>query len=360
MDILGNEKKYKLLEKYFTSFPTNTGEIEPLEKFRKKLENYLRNESDDQIRDVLRLVNLYIEEKLYWDFEEAVKIMRPTIIRLLNLENWDLYDIRILQTAITYGKTFEECQKLITTALIALEKYNNHPLYFKIKLALHMNILVRLIKAQFLEVDPIEMPMDSKKLKEAFDQHVKMALALCKDKELKTYRIIILIREALFHRNYEEVDKNLNALKETGEKDVYNAMKEAVNYYNTYAGTDISKKQVDTMIGANLRKLRLSLNQKPEDFAEIMNISTSSVLLIERGERTLTSYGIVMLTRTLDINPNDLFTGIADEEVLDSKSAMVEIIKARAQKLSDTSIVHINNTIDLLIQLEKELKLPKK
>jgi len=354
-----NERKYKLLEKYFSNHITNAGDIESLEKFQKKLENHLRNERDDQVRDVLKLVRLQIEEKLFSDFEEAVRIMKPTIERLKNLESWDFYDIRISQTAVAYCETFKECQKLSTLAIIALEKYNDHPLYFKIKLALHMNILVRLIKAQFLEIDPSEMPADSKKLKEIFDQHVKSALALSQSEELIVYRLVVLIREGLFYKNYAEVDKRLEELKDTN-KDLYQSLKESVNYYNTYAGTAISKRQVDTMVGANLRKLRLSVNQKPEDFAEVMDMSPSMVLLIERGERTLSAYALTMITRTFDINPNELFTGITNEKVLDGRKAMLEKLRVKIEKLSDTSIECLYNTADTLKQLEKEFKVVQK
>jgi transcriptional regulator with XRE-family HTH domain/ribosome-associated toxin RatA of RatAB toxin-antitoxin module len=357
-------KKYELIEKLLATLRENVTDIKAYEQLEKNCESQLKIEKDDQLRDALRITRLQILKKSFGNrnnFKERIEITMPTINRLRNLEaqKWDLYDIRILQCCVAYCETFQKCHKLVIKGLGILEKYNDHELYPKIKVSLHMNILMRLTKTKIFEIDPIEFQEDSKELNELFDHHANIALALCKSYELKAYEQIVLIRKGLFYKDYKEVDENLEILRKSDNKNLYNMMKAGLNKYNYYNGTSISPKQIRIMMGVNLNKWRTSKGLTAEDIAMVIggNTETSYVYAIERGDKGLSQYAIIMLCRTYNIDSTIFFEGMEEIEIQhDNRKTMIDKINAIISRLSDTSLEFLYQTAESHIKLEKVFK----
>ena len=202
--------KHQLLDEFF-KLGGNYKNFDKIEILENKLNNYLKNidKNDKQISDALRRLNVYkLETTELSLFKTSCEEIYPTIERLLNLDvpKWDFYDIRFSQSAISWTKTFEIGLNLAKKALSALRGYKEHELYFMIELAISSNIMNRLLRADFIEIDHYEEGDLHEKVKASFGEHFDFVLAICRSKgdELRKYELMALIRKGLLDRDSQE------------------------------------------------------------------------------------------------------------------------------------------------------------
>ena len=115
-------------------------------------------------------------ERNFDNFDQSLKLEQiyqigvPIVERLMyiSVKEWTKYDLAIAKVALAFTKTFEECDKL---AKIAFSTSKNLQISDKItyKLDFYMQILNRMVKADFFEIDLIGEEDRSKKLKVIFE-----------------------------------------------------------------------------------------------------------------------------------------------------------------------------------------------
>jgi len=66
------------------------------------------------------------------------------------------------------------------------------------------------------------------------------------------------------------------------------------------------KLQLDNIVGKNIRRVRTSRNMTRDDLAALMNLTSSHMGLIERGERGATATTMLMLTKVLEVSADTL------------------------------------------------------
>ena len=74
----------------------------------------------------------------------------------------------------------------------------------------------------------------------------------------------------------------------------------------------LTKNEIRTLMGENLRKLRMERGLSLEELAKLLGISPAFLGLVERGRRGLTAYNIFKLTTVFDISAEAFLTGIDD------------------------------------------------
>jgi len=350
-------KEEELLEEFF-ALGGNYKNIDKANVLSQKIDKYLSEsrKNDVQLLDIKRLLEVASEELNFHDFEEACKIIIPTIKRLVNTDVYklNLSDIRISQVALTWTRTFEEAHQLAKNALTTLDKYINQEAYIKIKFSIHFNILVRLLKADFMEVDPGKELDRSFKLKDIFEEHLNPALAICEaqGKDYEKYKIVLLIRAALFEREYKIVDAQLEELKKMGEKELYKAMKNSILPYSTYAGSSITEKQLRAMCGANLREFRERAGKTAEEIGKLLGYGEAHITAVERGERGLSLHQLYKIAQTYEISLDTLCHGIIENKI----SSKIEIAREKLKIESKGLDEHELETLSLMAARMKAQK----
>ena len=194
--------KHDLLNEFFTL--KGNYEIKKVDDIYKKLSRYIEEVEDDpQVKDIICIIHM-------WSCESSImgsnkhrstiyEIITLLIDRLADKNTWDLYDTGTLAHMLAYAKTYKQTLKLAKRALLELEDFvDDYSKYcVVIKLVVHINVLLRLLRAKFAEVkDAHEMD----KLKEMFVFHYEAALELCSS-DKKSFAIsleIITMRLKIF------------------------------------------------------------------------------------------------------------------------------------------------------------------
>ena len=90
----------------------------------------------------------------------------------------------------------------------------------------------------------------------------------------------------------------------------------------------MTKKQVDALLGQNIRKARTACGLSTEELSELIGCTPGSVGLMERGKRGATTLTLAKLSEIFGHPPGDFFKNNQEEEPIN------ETQKARKRLLS--------------------------
>ena len=126
----------------------------------------------------------------------------------------------------------------------------------------------------------------------------------------------------------------------------------------TRVGTRDDKERLDTVIGANIQNERLQRNFSREEFAAILDLTTSHLSLIERGERGATIVTLERVVKACDVTIDSLFV---DNRKVRSKSKTPQTQKANLYKTIKTLLLTLNeNELEFFIHMLKGIPLMRK
>jgi transcriptional regulator with XRE-family HTH domain len=329
-------KKDELLEEFF-ALGGNYKNFEKAKDLENRINNYLEEFPDDiHILDVSRLFKVYVTEFEAEDFEGACRLASPVVKRLSNLAiyRWELYDIRIVTIVLTWTKDFEEAIILWKKTLSALKKYIEHELYFKIEVVININLIERLLKADYYEINPnVEMER-SNNIEKTFEECSDNNLALCeaKKEEFKVYKIITLIRIALFKRDFKGANKQLKRLKDL-DKDLHKVMKGSITLYSANVEFINSSNQLSIICGMNMRISRENRGLTIADIAELLNYSDSHVNAMERGENAISLFSLYELAKSYGLTIDDFCYGVIKDKKIDKEKRAFEKLRIMSSGL---------------------------
>lgn len=317
-------------------------------------------DSDLQLLEILRLSKSFSESFEFNDFEEACKISSTTIERLKykDTKNFDLYDIRIAMYLVSLTDTFEEAIALSIKSLTALKKYVEYELVYMIELWTNINLLLRLLRADYYEINAKEELERSKKLEEVFLERTEIILAICQSRngELKSHELITLIRLAIFKRDFKLVDKHLKSLKDIGDKELYKVMKLSTIVYSINATTSITQQQFDSIVGSNLKKIKVLFKLTTADIAELLGYVESHITAIERGERSLSFHQAYNIAEKLELTVNDLCYNDLKIEKNKKENLELEKLKFLSSELDKDEIETLCIIAQRMIKQKRKLQ----
>jgi len=120
------------------------------------------------------------------------------------------------------------------------------------------------------------------------------------------------------------------------------------------------KTNLDEVIGRNIRNERQSRNLSREELAEMLELTTSHMGLIERGERGATAITLAKLTRVLHLPIDAFFMTPAKqslrEERSTSRAANEKKITSLLTNLSDVELAFIVHVIQGVAKLSSALR----
>jgi len=340
--------KYELLNRVLV-IAGNHQEKE-MDAIENELTNYRKNDRDDpQINDAFLMLKIAREESKSNDFEECCVIAAPILNRLSRMEDWDFYDIRILAGVIDYAGTFEQVITLIDEALRRLDDYHAEDCYSKVKLALYMNAMLRMLRAKYFEMDYLN---PSKELENAFAHYVSEATSLSDANGSPVNKAVTNIRKGVFYRDIKLVDDGFEALKQTGAEEVYRMLQAAIAEFNYFTELTISKRQFNVIVGGNLKKERLAHDMKQEELAKILGVTIPAIGLMERGERSITSRNLGKFAYIFEVSIDTFYQGIGGSNAAGKHRSKYQKLVALAKGLEDYEL-------DYVIAMIKNLPQPQ-
>jgi transcriptional regulator with XRE-family HTH domain len=331
--------------------------LNKIDKYLEKLE-----EKDRQLSYVKILLKVYEEEFNFHDFGEACRLASPVVQSLLHItiSEWDFYDLRFGQVALTWTKSFEEGEELLKRILVMLNKYiDNEPKpTYKIRLFSHMNMITRLLKADFMEIDAGRELNRSVNLERVFKDSFDSAFAICecKGEELKKYKFVLLIRNSLFDRDYESVDLYLSELKKIVDKEFYKAMVDSIMPYMPYAGFFITEKQLKIMVGSKLREFRERAGLTAEDIGKVLGYKIAHITAIERGERGLSLYQIHKIAHRYGVTIDMFCNDTKENKIISKIEVAFEKLKMKATGLNEHELETLSIMADRMKVQQRVIK----
>jgi len=341
---MSNQKSMhiSLLEE-FISFQDTTDKVKTL-KLRRKVQKFVKSSDADntQLIDVIRVLDLWVEEHEYNDFIHSFRIASPVAERISNLSNLDFFDIAISAHVVGYCKDYKATHVFAQKILSEVEKYQSHDRYQGVKLVLGLNVLHRLLRVKYFELINTHAVIEQDELNAIFTKYVNQVLELCgQHDELWEYKTVAKIRKALYEKNYKEVDEGLTLISEKGSYIMFKIIAEEINGYNAFAGAEKTKMQLNLQVGKNIRKIRKSKYLRIEDCAKALNMTPSVLQSIEQGKRSAHVFNLFKLSETYKLSLDEIVKGQTkparkDEELPEDIKKLVNACKLLEKTDIDT------------------------
>ena len=327
--------KYELLDALFHA--SGNHNMAMIKQAEAKLFEYIRYHGEDsQVIDALRMVKILEIESKHDDFEASSDIAALMLDRLIEADEWDFYDLRILAQIIDYAETYDFTLLLAKDAFKRLEDFAHEEKYARVKAALYVNVTARLLRATIYEMDDLQ---PAKALQDAFKKYTKEGVAFCDKHNLNIHRDVINIRQGIFFKDPVSVDIGFISLKDAGELEVYRMMQDTASEYNYYSELSISKRQFNEIVGKNVRKKRKSLGLRMVDVAELIGVTTPAIALMERGERSITGHNLVKMAYIFKVPVETFFDGIITMyDVAVKDKATYQKLMALVAKFSESEL----------------------
>jgi len=313
---------------------------------KKSIQKNLKDNNNVQLQDAVTLLNLYLEELEYCDFNYAAPIVSPILQRLAGTANFDFYDIHFVAQTVKFAKNYKTADSLATKALETLESYQNEESYLPIKLMICTNTMFRLLRAKYF---------DSQEVTAVFEKYLNLTLELCsQNNELLLEKTTAIIRKNIFYKEYEALDNGLEIILEKANVTLYKSIMEEVNAYNSFAKENMTKMQINMTVGVNIRKLRKSRFLSLENFAEMLGISTGFLQLIELGKRGASIHNLYKISQIFGMSIDELVNNKLENP--HPETTEIKKLVSLARHLPKTSLKLLNQTARQLGKVNKKGK----
>jgi len=347
MSELINER-VALLDEFINFQDTNN--IAKIQKLKKKIQKFLKLSqiSDIQLLDAVKVLNVWVEDHEYNDFDQCHRIALPVVDRLAKLDYWDYYDVWLANYVVSFGIDYKATHEFAKKTLTALEEYKNNKRYDGQKLNICLSVLLRLLRAKYFETNYTNPDVDLSELAALFYDYFNQCIELCeKHEKYKLYKILASIRKGLFEQDYPAVEQGLRNIKKSA-PDFYKITTEEVNGYGAFAGSSMTKMQLNIQIGNNIRKLRRSNYMSIGDLSEKAGVTYTTLQAIEKGRLSIAAFNLKRLADAFKVPIDELVNGNGGHatEMDEPPSELVELI--RTVKTLPTS------TVELLHNMAKE------
>jgi len=116
----------------------------------------------------------------------------------------------------------------------------------------------------------------------------------------------------------------------------------------------MTKERLNTLIGQNMRKERKARDMSIEELANVMDLSTSFIGLMERGQRGVTTHNVYKLSEIFGVSVENFF-----ETTSPKHAVMADVASGLKQKRNKLATLTHNlseTEIDFVISTIKNLR----
>ncbi|MCL2573061.1 MAG: helix-turn-helix domain-containing protein [Defluviitaleaceae bacterium] len=341
--------KFKLLDEVFEMGGNHNADKN--EEIKAKLLDYLKtNGIDAQIEDGLRLLEAYSVENKDNDFEAGCEIVAPIFERLSNINEWHFYDIRLIAAVLNSTYTAEQAYELAEKALKKLEDHSYEKRYKGVKLSIYINTQSRLLRAKYFDSDNL-IPSDE--LAKRFSNCYRAITDICGGKRtLGMPRAIATIRYGFFYGDAEAQRAGFSGLARYGTDEVYKMMEADAKQFEGLVEVNLSKRQLDKAIGANIRRIRKEAGYSTAEIAAIVGYVSTYINQMENGSSGISAQNIYKVANALKVPIDALYEGVGTNKPVSYESTMrnksMEKIRLVADRLTDSELEYIASVAELL------------
>lgn len=153
------------------------------------------------------------------------------------------------------------------------------------------------------------------------------------------------------------MSKKLTQSDSVNDDKVLPQSKAAETHYVTEKTQNDNSKNISVIIGANIRRERISRGFSIDLLAELLSLSAPFVGLIERGERGTTVKNLMKICEVFDTSLNDLVSEYEPEHaflVSEKKSAPKTKKEEKLEQLRSLLANMDENELDFLVSIAKE------
>ena len=299
-----------------------------------------------QIDDALRVLDTFLIEAKDNDFEKCCEIAKPIFDRLSNTNNWDFYDIRILNRVLDYAETYSHTYELSTIVLDKLQEYQNEEDCETIKVWVYLNTMLRMVREKYFKSDDL---VTSEELNEQFSAYFNAVMEMSKDEpDFKLHREVARIRRGLFYHDDELTNDGFERLKLI-DKDFYKLMEDSAKEFHFLTDAGKSKNQLAITIGKSVKKKRKEMKITARDLSRAIGKTPSFIGQLESGDRAPSTKTLMNLCEFFGTTPNFFFLSEKDETPGDSpRDIQITLLNGYVRNLPTAQI-------KLLVNLASDL-----
>ena len=333
------------LEDFFSKKDTNA--------LIKDSESYLKDNDDGEVRSVLLVTKAFQQNIKSNNLQESYNTVAPVFEYYQSKTKWTFTDLAILSGAITFAPTYEQAKHLAQEILDVLEDdYSHEKTYGNVMLTVRSNLTLRLLWANYIDINDPTQNIDIKELEKLFMHHYKLAVISCELGNRPVQKTVLTIRKNTLFGDCKGIDAGFKWLFKNKAHNWYNATQHEVADFFCEMGTDITKWQFDVIIGSRIRKRREELGLSLPDVADILGITETAFAAAERGIKGLVNIKLFRLAAHLDVSVDYFYPRVAsktaasinsdphlyqvnmllDNEWKDAKGQAIEILKVLAPK----------------------------
>ena len=218
------------------------------------------------------------------------------------------------QVILPYVRDLEEAEQLCQKALKVLKVLiKDESAYINTKFSFHMNMIARILKAEFLEVDHEKDKVLSKRMKEIYNYHLKEALEICENttEVIKVKEEWLRLRVGLMERDSEEVTKYLEYISSSTFSKIFNdRIREEISYYSFDAAFKLTQKHFNAALGIRIRKLRERAGVSVDGFSYKLGYEDRQMIRnIEKGETNMSVFKLAYIADIFGVTAEELFYG---------------------------------------------------
>jgi len=287
----------------------------------------------------------------------------PVFEVLSRMDKWDFYDIRVFVVLVDYySPNFEQVDYQADIILQKLEDYSHEERYPYIKSALHMNMLLRLVRIKYsLDIDTQDI-VSMQKLEQTFLKHYEEIMNF---DGLVVRKAAAKIRRGRFFKDQSLIDEGFKALEELGENNWITQVKQEFSEFDRDEKNADIMNDLRAVIGKNFKKAREARGLTKKEIALYIFKTVHDITLVEEGRKMLSRNDLrraagFMGVPIVDFLDDDIEISNNSHAALYRKRCEHEILGCLA-KMSNDEMDLIRNTAKAVVNLNvsPNLRLPE-
>ena len=290
-----------LIAEFYNLKGNNPDEVEELIA---EIENYLeKNKPDVQLQLLLCSLKAHRDDLNNVDTLKICEAITPVISTLQDIE-WGLLEVDILSMSLKYIKPYQVMIEMFDKAIALLDgKYAKDEETIGRKLHLYFNASYGAIREKFYErINPAE-------LRKFFTHCINEAIAICDEKGLTTYRLVLLIRQAIFYQDADKIVEHMNALRTTKDKAWIKTTSDEIVEYCRSMSRKMTTALYNLMLGHLIKKRREEIGMTKREFARAIGAITTTVDGFERGFRGVLAKRLSIIAEVLGVDKSYFTSG---------------------------------------------------
>ena len=304
------DTKQILIDEFFT---IKDGRGTEVDSFIIKLKLYTAaNEHDREMKHMLARMQAVKESYNSSNFELCRDITSGIFDELLEDSTLHLsfVEVIILARVIEFAPTIKIAKHVAQKTIDLLEaEYINEKKCKTAKWMVSFNIIPRLIQAKYPNSESLKEEIDPIEIQSLFKHHMEIARHISDKNNLLPHIALLKMREGVFFANSELIDEGLTWLMKHERKNWYPSARDELMAYYIHLRGDITKNQLDILIGYRINEKRESLNIPIEYAAEFIGLSESGLNQIETGRRGAKSIHLYKLAQLFGVDVSFFFYG---------------------------------------------------